>query len=838
MAIEMNRDEPQAPLGDTAPAAPDAKKKTPRRTTRRSTVGVKRAAKGATETSKTKVIAETAESTAAIESSAPARPPRSARRRSTRARVATPVQVVAEADASKSGPAPEPPITGADEREGRRSASPAVLPDQRVEYGVSTPFAREASDEALGSGSGSARDRGNEPPLSIGEVRATRAPRRQRRRRGRGGRDADAASQPAELEPLAGDTDGRHDDHDAEPVHQPSGLVAPRADRGSDDLEPQGRPPRPRRGRRGSAGLRTDAPAHGAAFLADDDESDVPITKEITRFVSAARPARPAGDTPVREMIINISGGDECRIAVQTDGRLEELFIERSSTESHVGNIYKGRVVNVEPSIQAVFVDFGLPKHGFLHISDVQPQYFPEKAQAEEVGRKTPRHHRPPIQRCFRRGQEVIVQITKEGVGTKGPTLTTYLSIPGQYLVMMPGMSRHGVSRKIEDEAVRREMRAVLEELKLPSGMGFILRTAGVGRSKRDLQRDLQYLTRLWRTVVERVQQSESPAELYRESDLVTRTIRDVYTADFSRIVVDDAATATKVLEFLQIALPRTKTVVELYLEREPIFHRFKIEDEIERINQRHVPLKSGGSLVIDTTEALVAIDVNSGRFRALEDAEETAFRINVEAAEEIARQLRLRDLGGLIVCDFIDMRSDRHKRAVEKSLKDALKKHKERARTLRMSAYGLIEMTRQRQGPSLKRNIYHDCPHCRGTGQVKMPESVMLHAMRLIQLAAHHVDVHTVTVTVASAVAFQLLNSKRSNLAAIEAETQKNIVVRAEAAYTTDQIDVTCFDARGQTVVVDALRPVVPENERRPRFAQKVRGVTEPTPGSDDELF
>lgn len=839
MAIEMNRDEQKAPLGDAAPAAPGVKKKSTRQTTRRATGRTQRAAKEKPETKAKKTVAETA-APAQPEDAAPARPPRSARRRSTRARVETPINVVPESDGAASSTSAPRPVSDVDSRDGLPIAARPVHDDEHVVQDESTSFAREASSEALRASPGSTRDDDNQSPLRIADERATRAARRPRGRRGRGERDAEAVAPASEAEPADVDSNGRHDEWDTDSADIPTQVVAPRADRTLETPEPGGRPSRrrSRRGRRGGAGQRPDAPAPGATPVVDDDESDIPITKEITRFVSASRPARPTGETPVREMIINVSGGDECRIAVLNDGRLEELFIERGSTESHVGNIYKGRVVNVEPSIQAVFVDFGLPKHGFLHISDVQPQYFPEKAQAEEVGRKTPRHHRPPIQRCFRRGQEVIVQITKEGVGTKGPTLTTYLSIPGQYLVMMPGMSRHGVSRKIEDEAVRREMRAVLEELKLPTGMGFILRTAGVGRSKRDLQRDLQYLTRLWRTVVERVQQSESPAELYRESDLVTRTIRDVYTTDFSRTVVDDAATATKVLEFLQIAMPRTRTVIELYLEREPIFHRFRIEDEIERINQRHVPLKSGGSLVIDTTEALVAIDVNSGRFRALEDAEETAFRINVEAAEEIARQLRLRDLGGLIVCDFIDMRSDRHKRAVEKALKDALKKHKERARTLRMSAYGLIEMTRQRQGPALKRNIYHDCPHCRGTGQVKMPESVMLHAMRLIQLAAHQPDVHTVTVTVASAVAFQLLNSKRSKLAAIETETEKQIVVRADAAYTTDQIDVTCFDARGQTVVVDALRPIVAENERRPRFTPKLRGVTEPAQGTDDELF
>ncbi len=582
-----------------------------------------------------------------------------------------------------------------------------------------------------------------------------------------------------------------------------------------------------RRGRRGrgrDAAKKEPTPVEEPV---DEDESDVPTLTEISRFVTTSAPGR--GGQSIREMVINVSGTDECRIAVLQDNRLEELFIERRSTESHVGNIYKGRVVNVEPSIQAAFIDFGLPKHGFLHISDVQPQYFPDsKGQPEEVGRKTPRHHRPPIQRCFRRGQEVMVQIIKEGVGTKGPTLTTYLSIPGRFLVMMPGMSRSGVSRKIEDEDARRQMRVIMDELKLPQSMGFILRTAGMGRTKRELQRDLNYLMRLWKTVVDRVKTNPSPAELYRESDLVTRTIRDVYSADFTRLVIDDAKTAQKALEFLQIAMPRAKTVVELYLEREPIFHRFGIEDEIDRINQRHVPLKSGGSLVIDSTEALVAIDVNSGKFRSPEDAEETAYKLNLEAAEEIARQLRLRDLGGLIICDFIDMRQDRHKRNVERALRDALKKHKERARILRMSAFGLIEMTRQRQGPSIKRNIYFDCPHCKGAGQVKMPESVILDVMRLIQLATHQQQVQKVTAAVASTVAFQLLNTKRAALAEIETQTGKTIIVRSDPGFTSDQVEITCTDARAQIVTIPGLKASDLSFERRPRGWGKNREVVE----------
>ena len=501
-------------------------------------------------------------------------------------------------------------------------------------------------------------------------------------------------------------------------------------------------------------------------------------------------------------MVVNVAEGDECRIAILNEGRLEELYIERASAESHVGNIYKGRVTNVEPSIQAAFIDFGLNKNGFLHISDLQPQYFPDgRNGVEEVGRKTPRRERPPIQKCLRRGQEVIVQITKEGIGTKGPTLTTYISLPGRYLVLMPGMNRLGVSRKIEDDAARRKMREILNELKLPDNMGFILRTAGLDKTKRELQRDLMYLQRLWKAVANRIRTERAPAELYQESDLVIRTIRDVYTHEFSKIIVDDAEVAKKAADFLAIVNPRKSDIVEHYEGPEPIFHHFGIEAEIEKINSRHVPLPSGGSLVIDSTEALVAIDVNSGRYRELDDAEATAHRINLEAADEIARQLRLRDLGGVIVIDFIDMRLEKNRRDVERALREALKKHKERAKILRMSQFGIIELTRQRQRPSIKRSIYQDCPHCKGAGLVKTPESMALDVMRLLRLATHHPTVQSVSVTLNPAVAFHLLNRKRATINEIESRTQRTIAIHGNAAMGLDELQIECRDKRDRLV-------------------------------------
>ncbi|HEY3241772.1 MAG TPA: Rne/Rng family ribonuclease [Phycisphaerae bacterium] len=572
---------------------------------------------------------------------------------------------------------------------------------------------------------------------------------------------------------------------------------------------------RRRRGKGKSEPIETAAPTLDQAYAEEpteslferDDELLVSRGEEgvgLEVHEAEEEVAEEGGPAPrqAREMIINTSDGDECRIAILQDGRLEELFIERQSTESYVGNIYSGRITNVEPSIQAAFIDFGQAKNGFLHISDVQPQYFPDhRGEAEEVGRKVPRRDRPPIQKCFRRGDAVIVQVTKEGIGTKGPTLSTYLSIPGRYLVMMPGMSHHGVSRKIEDEVLRRKMREALMQLELPKGMGFILRTAGVDQPKRELQRDLHYLQRLWKTVAERIRTLNPPAELYRESDLLVRTIRDVYTNEFKRIVVDDEPTGQKVREFLRIVMPRTPDVVEVYRGREPLFHKFRIDAEIDRINSRRVPLPSGGSIVIDPTEALVAIDVNSGKFRELSDAEETAYKTNLEAAEEIARQLRLRDLGGVIVCDFIDMRYDRHKRNVEKALRDALKKHKERARILRTSSFGLIEMTRQRQRRSIRRALYADCPQCHGSGLIKTPETMSLDVMRVVHLAIDRAEVTKVTVVVSPAVASLVQNRRRAALNRLESETNKTIEIRGEPTFTPDQLHCMCEDAVGRTL-------------------------------------
>lgn len=498
-----------------------------------------------------------------------------------------------------------------------------------------------------------------------------------------------------------------------------------------------------------------------------------------------------------REMLINFAEADECRIAVVQEGSLEELYIERPSLASYVGNIYKGRVVNIEPGIQAAFVDFGLGKNGFLHISDLHPRYFMRKGQeyTEHIGKRKSLKDRPPIQQCLKKGQDVIIQVTKGGINTKGPTLSTYLSLPGKYLVMMPWMHNLGVSQKIEDEQERARLRAILDEVQLPEKAGFILRTASAGCSRKDIQKDLGYISRLFRAIQKRIDTVSSPAELYKESDLIIRVIRDVFNTGISRIICDSETVARRIRDFLGIIQPRLKSRVTYYDGKMPLFHRYKIEDEIRKIHSRYVELKSGGSIVIEQTEALVAIDVNSGKYRKHENAEQTALKINLEAAREIVRQLKIRDLGGLIICDFIDMRDGRNRREVEKVFRASLKDDRARSRILKISAFGIIEMTRQRVRPSLQLSTYLKCPYCAGTGMVKNPESAAIEIIRTLNMAAAKAEVRRIELSVPPSVADFLLNRRRSAIAKIEAGEQKRIIIRPDETCPAEHYNVICFD-------------------------------------------
>ncbi len=504
-----------------------------------------------------------------------------------------------------------------------------------------------------------------------------------------------------------------------------------------------------------------------------------------------------------REMLINVAESEECRIAVIENNRLEELYMQRASLGSYVGNIYKGKVVNIESGIQAAFVDFGTGRNGFLHISDLHPRYFPDSKtdSTEVIGHRRALHERIPIQRCLQKGDELVIQVTKEGINTKGPTLTTYVSLPGKYLVMMPWMRQHGVSHKIEDEQERNRLRQILEESNPPKELGFIIRTAGEGCSKKDIQNDLRYLHRLWTVIERRINNEKAPSELYRESDLVIRTLRDTFSTRIDKIICDSESMLRKIKDFLSIAMPRLQNRAVFYDASVPLFHKYKIEEEIAKIQSRTVPLKSGGSIVIEQTEALVAIDVNSGKFRRGHNAEETAFATNVEAAEEIARQLRLRDLGGLIICDFIDMRSEKHRREVEKAFRTAVRPDRARSRILKISRFGIVEMTRQRMRPSLQSSTYLACPQCAGTGFVKSNESVAIEVIRKVQLAVSKKQVKKIEMIVSPAVADHLQNQKRTNIAQIEQSSDKRIIIHGDPSFTGDKHDFICYNDRGSVI-------------------------------------
>ncbi|NOG55006.1 MAG: Rne/Rng family ribonuclease [Planctomycetes bacterium] len=515
---------------------------------------------------------------------------------------------------------------------------------------------------------------------------------------------------------------------------------------------------------------------------------------------------------PSQHMIVNYVPDEECRIAILESGRLEEFYAERVESPDgagHVGNIYLGKVVNVESSIQAAFIDFGIGRNGFLHISDLHPRYFAssDREEKETVGHKTPHRHRPPIQSCLSRGQEIMVQVLKEGIGSKGPTLTSYLSIPGRYLVLMPHMERSGVSRKVEDIEERRSLRDAMDSLELPEGFGFIVRTAAYGRPKTELKRDLSYLQRLWKAITKKQSAQKAPCELYAESDLLIRTIRDVMSPDVKRIVIDDEGALKRVDEFLGVVAPRRRSAsIEAFDRSVPIFHYFGIEEQIRQIHARTVPLPSGGSLVIDSTEAMVTIDVNSGRMRQSHDAETTAYRANLEAVDEITRQLRLRDLGGLVVLDLIDMRSRNHQRDVENQLRAKLKRDRAKTEFLRISRFGILEMTRQRMRPSLNRSYFIECPACQGRGHVKNADTTAVESMRELAYLLHHPKVARAEMVVADSVAATILSRFRRPLTTLEDATGTTVLIRISKAIATDRVDFYIYDDANADLDIDRL--------------------------------
>lgn len=558
-----------------------------------------------------------------------------------------------------------------------------------------------------------------------------------------------------------------------------------------------------------------DEGAHHESVPGSDGEADAdaPASAEGEPVVAPKPKSRTrAKPRPTRtvQLVVNDEPGDECRIAILADGRLDSYFSEREATATNVGSIYKGRVMNIEGAIQAAFIDFGSGQNGFLHISDLHPKYFPGEERTEQVGKKIARSERPLIQQALRKGQEILVQVIKEGLGSKGPTLTSYLSLPGRLLVMMPDMDRVGVSRRVEDEDQRREMRRILDSLELPEGFGFILRTAGFDSTKTELQRDAAYLQRLWDAMEKRSSKTGAPCELYTESDVLIRTLRDQVDSTVESIVVDSPGAFERAKMFLDVIAPKSSGTVQYYNGKVPVFEAFGIERQIDEIHSRVVPLPSGGALVFDQTEALVAIDVNSGRSRSARDSETNAFQTNCEAIEEVCRQLRLRDLGGLIVVDCIDMRFIKHRREVEERLTALLKIDRAKSSFAPISEFGIIEMTRQRMRPSLRKMHYADCTHCTGSGEIRVSGAVAADAMRRIALLFSYTNVHRVELVCSVRVAGELLSNRRRAMHELEERASKRIDVRISEAFAADRIEYYAYDEQNSDLELDRL-PAAP---------------------------
>jgi ribonuclease E len=480
----------------------------------------------------------------------------------------------------------------------------------------------------------------------------------------------------------------------------------------------------------------------------------------------------------IRKMLINAEDAEESRVAIVADGILEEFDIETCHKEQNKSNIYKGVVVKVEAGLQAAFVEYGGKRAGFLPLGEVHPSCYADPDLAKRGGRVR-------IHDVLKRNQELLVQVVKDEIGTKGAALSTYISLPGRYLVLMPGVDATRVSRKIEDEAQRRQLKEIVAQLAPPPGTGVIIRTAGLDRTKQELQRDMAYLLKLWETILAQAKELPAPSVVYEESDLVIRSIRDYFTPDIAEILVDDREVFKRAREFLQAIMPRYVNRIKLYRERRPIFSKYQLEEQIEAIFEDKIPLKSGGSIVIERTEAMVSIDVNSGRSTQERGMEETAFKTNMEASEEIARQLRLRDLGGLVVIDFIDMRDRKHIQEVERGLKNALKRDKARTEMARISKFGLLEVSRQRLKPALQDETTLPCPHCKGQGLIRSKESLGLTVLRRIQAAAVKGYLLSAKAKVPLDAANYLLNEKRDRLLKLEQEYGIRIHVEGDATLT-----------------------------------------------------
>lgn len=494
-----------------------------------------------------------------------------------------------------------------------------------------------------------------------------------------------------------------------------------------------------------------------------------------------------------RDILITLDA-NERQVAILEDGRLEEFYIERGNSDRMFGNIYKGKVKTVIPGIGAAFVDLGTKKDGFLYVTDAMRSPIDLDADFDESEqmKEKKRERFTKIEDVLKVGQEIIVQVVKESIRNKGPRLTTHFSIPARYIVMMPGESKIGVSRRLDDRTERERIRQIFNELDVPKGAGFIVRTAGEGKGAKEFARDAKYLTRLWKKIHSSIAAKKAPSLIHRELDLVERIIRDHLVEETDSIVTDNKEIYRKVQRFLDVYLPGQKVDFKFYSDKTPVFEKYAIEKEIERTFQRNVFLKSGGHIVIEQTEGLVAIDVNTGKFTGTKNLEETVFKTNMEAAYEVARQLRLRDVGGIIVIDFIDMEYADHRRKLFRAFKDAVRKDRAKTNILQMSELGLVEMTRQRIRPSLESAVYKTCPYCEGKSMVKSPTTMAIQTIRELRKALNQVYNKSVNAYVHPSVSERLLMNEKKALHQLERLSKSKIFIYSDPSLHVEDINIT----------------------------------------------
>lgn len=496
------------------------------------------------------------------------------------------------------------------------------------------------------------------------------------------------------------------------------------------------------------------------------------------------------------EIIVNVTAR-EVRVALMENGRLAELHVDRGDGRGYVGNVYLGKVVRVLPGMQAAFVDIGLERAAFLYVGDIHPDVLAldtveDGPPAPEVEpRATPRAGQASIQDLVKEGQEVVVQVAKDPIGTKGARITMHIAMPGRHLVFMPTVNHVGISRRIDKDKERRRLRSIVDKNRA-KGSGYIVRTVCEGQSATTLRNDMQFLEKSWERVMELLPQKKAPALLHGEYGIVLRAMRDLLDDDIERVVVDEKKTHEAVMRFMDDFLPEKKESIHFYRGTEPVFDTYGVEDEIQRSLGRKVWLKSGGYLIVDQTEALMAIDVNSGKFVGSSSLEDTTLRINLEAVDEVASQLRLRNMGGIIIIDLIDMDREQHRDKVYKRLEEVLRADRARTNVLRISELGLVEMTRKRVQEGLDRYLLDECPTCHGTGSIRSQSTLAFDILREVRREAHRSNgASTILVNAPPAIADLLYGARFQDLEQIEKAVGKRIVVRAVGHYRPEQFEV-----------------------------------------------